>query len=444
MALSNSILLSYEKRSILCSLPSSLSELKKTACSKFSLDSSTSIIIKSYNESLGEYIDILQDDELIPGCKYRLILDLPSILYVEGSSSEKENNSSDVLSQDLQVANTFDLCESSSLKNSSELNELSNSVESNSGLEVLHSVHFSNCLNEALKKKMTLSRVLRAELVGAYCRSITINTKYPSSIMVTDAPRKIVTDYQYLKKTIGTGYGSWRQAIRDKLKNLRRFDQSEEVKRRKKTSKYRLQYQLTNEVILVIVLKLHWLNNLLINHNVPKFLDSYCEKLNTLLIAEKKLPVWAQTIKCMLDESDRNVQVVKEMLVLVTLTVHFSEHQLALTYPPTVTESFTEKGSASPHLGIVGLQTNTLKFYVLAEHQIVLQLSTLSEALAELVASYYIFHCEYPKQWKKTLLFLESFIFQMNSKSSKLPIKVVNFVQKLKNLDIKISNNLDL
>ncbi|GBM81645.1 hypothetical protein AVEN_226922-1 [Araneus ventricosus] len=113
---------------------------------------------------------------------------------------------------------------------------------------------------------MTLSRVLQAELVGAYCRSITINTKYPSSIMVTDAARKIVTDYQYLKETIGTGYGGWRQAIRDKLKNLRRFDQSEEVKLRKKTSKYRLQYQLTNEVILVIVLKLHWLNNLLINH----------------------------------------------------------------------------------------------------------------------------------------------------------------------------------
>ncbi|GBM07434.1 hypothetical protein AVEN_26501-1 [Araneus ventricosus] len=82
---------------------------------------------------------------------------------------------------------------------------------------------------------------------------------------------------------------------------------------------------------------------------------------------------------------------------------------------PTVTENFTEEGSASPHLGIVGLETNTPKFYVLAENQIVLQLSTLSEALAVLVASYYIFHCEYPKQWKKTLLFLESFIFEMHN-----------------------------
>ncbi|GBM76167.1 hypothetical protein AVEN_158308-1 [Araneus ventricosus] len=114
--------------------------------------------------------------------------------------------------------------------------------------------------------------------------------------------------------------------------------------------------------------------------------------------AEKKLPAWAQTIKCMLDGSDRNVQVVKEMLVLVILPVQFSEHQLALTYPPTVTENFAEEGSASPHLRIVGFETNTSKFYVLAEHQIVLQLSTLSEALAVLVASYYIFHCEYPRQ----------------------------------------------
>ncbi|GBM45839.1 hypothetical protein AVEN_180709-1 [Araneus ventricosus] len=120
---------------------------------------------------------------------------------------------------------------------------------------------------------------------------------------------------------------------------------------------------------------------------VPKFLESYCEKLNTLLIAEKKFPAWAQTIKCMLDGSDRNVQVVKAMFVLVTLSVHFSEHQLAFSYPPTVTENCTEEGSASTYLGIVGLETKTSKFCVSAEHQIVLQLSTFPEALAVLVAS---------------------------------------------------------
>ncbi|GBN09049.1 hypothetical protein AVEN_126245-1 [Araneus ventricosus] len=116
-----------------------------------------SSIIQSYNEFWGEYIDILQDDELISGCKYRIILQLPSILYVEGSSGQKENNSLDVLCRDLQVVNTFDLCESSSLKNSSELNELSSFVES--GLEVLQRVHFPSCLNEVLKEKATLSRV---------------------------------------------------------------------------------------------------------------------------------------------------------------------------------------------------------------------------------------------------------------------------------------------
>ncbi|GBN52115.1 hypothetical protein AVEN_112719-1 [Araneus ventricosus] len=78
------------------------------------------------------------------------------------------------------------------------------------------------------------------------------------------------------------------------------------------------------------------------------------------------------------------------MLVLVALPVQFSEHQLALTYPPTVTENFAEEGKASPHLGIVGLETNTPKFYVLAEHQIVLQLSTLSEALAVLTTTFSI------------------------------------------------------
>ncbi|GBM82545.1 hypothetical protein AVEN_29333-1 [Araneus ventricosus] len=207
--------------------------------------------------------------------------------------------------------------------------------------------------------------------------------------------------------TIGTGYGGWRQAIRDKFKKLRRFDQSEEVKRRKENIKISSAVldqrgDISNSFKIVLVEQLvdqpcelnesfdtkgkesvEWkmkvgilktkfpslfsklelekefyrvTGKLNLFQYVPKFLESYCEQLNTLLIAEKKLPAWAQTIKCMLDGSDGNVQVVKEILVLVTLPVHFSEHQLALTYPPTVTENFTEEGSASPHLGIVGLQ----------------------------------------------------------------------------------------
>lgn len=69
------------------------------------------------------------------------------------------------------------------------------------------------------------------------CREITVNTKYPSSLAITDAARAIVREYTYLRETIGTGYGGWRQSIRDRLKNIRRCDQSEEVKSRKKVVK---------------------------------------------------------------------------------------------------------------------------------------------------------------------------------------------------------------
>lgn len=98
-----------------------------------------------------------------------------------------------------------------------------------------------------------------------------------------------------------------------------------------------------------------------------------------------------------------------------------------------MTGDLLEGTTTSPHIGAVGIETNHPKFYVVGEQQIIIQADNLAEAMAMLMASYYIFNCEYPKQWKKTLIFIENFICDIHTKSSKMPSKVINFVQKLKN-----------
>lgn len=98
-----------------------------------------------------------------------------------------------------------------------------------------------------------------------------------------------------------------------------------------------------------------------------------------------------------------------------------------------MTGDLLEGGTTSPHIGAVGIETNHPKFYVVGEQQIITESNNLAEAMAMLMASYYVLNCEYPKQWRKTLIFIENFICDIHVKSSKMPSKVINFVQKLKN-----------
>lgn len=94
---------------------------------------------------------------------------------------------------------------------------------------------FSFRLLECLREKLQLSRSLKSELVENVCREIIAHSKYPTTTNITDVARAIVREYQHLKETIGTGYGGWRQSIKDKLKNMRRVDDSEEVQNKKKS-----------------------------------------------------------------------------------------------------------------------------------------------------------------------------------------------------------------
>lgn len=353
--------------------------LFQAAYARFSLDSTTPIIIQCLNDSWGEYIDITNDNEILPGCKYKVILQLPSLLYVEESG--QNNELSDVQNLE-ESASSFN--ESSNFTTSDELQVIEKPAIN---LDGPLNVYFSMALNEALNGEIVLSRTLRSELVNIVCKVITPNTKYPSSVTITDAARKIVADYPYLRETIGTGYGGWRQAIRDRLKNIRRFDQSDEVKKRRKAVKATKQnvqpehpeteitenpetadpgsqfdlpvdlsesFNIRRHEIVVEKMKINDLkikypslfSKLLLEkeycyvtgqsgllEKFPHFLHLYKQQCNNLLAVKKKLPIWAQNIKCMLDGSNKKAEMVEEMLILLTLPVHFSEDAIVIAYP---------------------------------------------------------------------------------------------------------------
>lgn len=78
------------------------------------------------------------------------------------------------------------------------------------------------------------------------------------------------------------------------------------------------------------------------------------------------------------------------------------------------------------------METKKASYHIIAENQILLTCESLAEAVALLIASYFIFNCKYPKSSVKTMTFIENFVFDIQTEK-KLPSHVINFAQKLKN-----------
>lgn len=66
---------------------------------------------------------------------------------------------------------------------------------------------------------------------------------------------------------------------------------------------------------------------------VPNFLQLYSTQLSNLLASKKILPPWAQDVKSMLEGPNKSIEVIQEVFLLMTLPIHFGESQLVLTYP---------------------------------------------------------------------------------------------------------------
>lgn len=367
---------------------------------KFSIDPSVTIVIQLFKEVWQEYVDVHRDDKIIAGKKYRVVLDTPKVLYVENSlhnCEESESNLSSSLPEslatyDCNTSGSYEISETHVFPADASEPDFFAANVSQSRLSLLDftipSQDFSSRLREALNDQIPLSRVLRSEFIHTICSKIWRISKYPTSIMFTDVARTIILQYPYLTENLGTGYGGWRQAIRDKFKNMRRLDLSKEVKQKKKgssakkfpnklgkvreeeqTLQLNKQLMVVNEQLTVSsqlsetfeirrdeIVKQHMtIDNLKIKYPtlftkqhfadeffritgkmnifqcVPKFLKDYNEKLYELVMTRKKLRSWVLSCKTIVEESD--TEIAKEEFLLISLPVHFSEDQLLLTYP---------------------------------------------------------------------------------------------------------------
>lgn len=205
---------------------------------RFSIDRSVSIVIQLLNESWQEYVDVEKDDDILAGKKYRVVLDTPKILYVEDSLPNYDEFEADLASH---VPTSFDTCESNASGSSKTPEpDLISATASQSSFSLYNitipTQDFSSRLSKALKDQVPLPRVLRSELIHSICSSVWKYSKYPKSIVFTDLARAVVSEYPHLRESTGTGYDGWRVAIREKFKNMRRLDQSEEVVQKKKNN----------------------------------------------------------------------------------------------------------------------------------------------------------------------------------------------------------------
>lgn len=73
------------------------------------------------------------------------------------------------------------------------------------------------------------------------------------------------------------------------------------------------------------------------------------------------------------------------------------------------------------------------QFFVICESQVILEVSTLTDAIVALFASYYVFDIEYPKACLNTLHFIERFILKLpGTQVAKASLGTISDIYKMK------------
>ena len=90
---------------------------------------------------------------------------------------------------------------------------------------------------------------------------------------------------------------------------------------------------------------------------------------------------------------------------------------------------------AAPYIVITGVAGDeNAQFYVYAEQQIVVESSTMRDAVLDLVASYFVFDISYPKSLSAILIFIQHQIFVMGDSQS-IPIAAAKLMGNIKKLN---------
>lgn len=153
------------------------------------------------------------------------------------ASSSNTTNENVGLYQENESLSGNDEIKDVQLKQSSLTDAISFSLMNWSGLsqQIFHE-NFSNSLKTALEHESELTWKLKHTLLEEICFKMKELTLYPTSEMYNDIAKELVTRYPYLKESIGSGYGGWKQSLKNKFKNMRRNEPTEQVLKRKRSN----------------------------------------------------------------------------------------------------------------------------------------------------------------------------------------------------------------
>lgn len=85
----------------------------------------------------------------------------------------------------------------------------------------------------------------------------------------------------------------------------------------------------------------------------------------------------------------------------------------------------------SPHVAVVGNPfSEQYQGFLVADGVVILSDIDLIDSLGAVIGVYFITDCEYPKDFKTSLIYLQAEVFKI-ALNGRVPSKVISFVQKL-------------
>ena len=79
-----------------------------------------------------------------------------------------------------------------------------------------------------------------------------------------------------------------------------------------------------------------------------------------------------------------------------------------------------------------------IQYFICVEQTIYLEAKTLTDAITDLVATYFVFNISYPRSTSPILIFFQQFVFGLTDKQGSVPpatVKLVGSLQKIKNIE---------
>ena len=98
-------------------------------------------------------------------------------------------------------------------------------------------------------------------------------------------------------------------------------------------------------------------------------------------------------------------------------------------------QEITAIKQAAPYIAITGIAGDeNAQFYVCSEQKIVLESSSMRDAVLDLMASYFVFDISYPRSLSAILIFIQHEIFRITDSQS-IPMAAAKLMGNFKKLN---------